>query len=129
MKELYVSFKKIRNIIEEAYPEEANPIDHKAMKILEEVDEAYEEHINQLPIYVSICERYGSPENHSYFRGVFNTLEHAIADALEHYNERAGKYYPKIYQDSFSGSPELVFDYAEYESKKIDIIRSREDES
>jgi len=130
MRELYVNYKKIREIIDETYEGEsapANPTGHKAMKILEVVDEAYAEHIEELPIYVTICERWGSDENHSYFRGTFRSLEHAVADALEHFDERGGKYYPKIYKDSFSGSPELVFDYGEYESKKIDIIRNRED--
>lgn len=130
MKELYLSHKEIKKVITETYEGESAPANvesHKAFKIQKIVLEAYEDHIKKLPVYVTICNRYGNDENHSYFRGIFRTLEEAIADALEHFQDRAGKYYPNIYEDTFEGSPKLVFNYGDYEAKKIEIIRNRKD--
>jgi len=125
---MYISYKKIKNIITEKFDgpvQPANIPNHKATKVLSEVNEAYEAHISDLSVFVTICRRWGEEESHTYLRGIFRTLEGAVADSLEHYQERGGKYYPEIYKDSFNGSPELVFDYGKYE-KSVLAIRNPE---
>lgn len=120
---MYVSFKNIKRIVEETYNNGestvANPTSHKTHRIMSEVNNAYEAHIGDLSVFVVLCYRYGEEEGHTYFRGIFRTLEAAIADSINHYQERGGKYYPKVYKDSFNGNPELVFDYGEYEKEMI----------
>lgn len=117
---MYISFKKIKDFLTSTKHDSMKVVD-----ILTEVDKAYDEAVQKLPIYVSLAQRYGSSEAHHYFRGVFRTLEEAIADAEKHYQDRAGKYYMKIYRDRFDGTPKLVFDQGEYEIAKTKL-RQRE---
>lgn len=129
-KSFYVPIGEIKKILneddEESVP--SNPLLRKSMKVLNVIDEHYEEHIKELPVYVSVAYRYGDREGHSYPCGVFRTLEAAIADAEEHRDYRGGKYEIVVYESDFSGNQEEVFCQSRYLTEVVKIRQSRRED-
>lgn len=125
---MYISNKELKRIINHWLdsPLSQNTIvSHITLDIWGYVKQSYVEDQKTLELYTVIAHRYGDEEGHTYLVGSFKTLGEAIAEAIDHRDNRGGKYNCNVYRDSFNGSPTLVFNYSDYENRLMEI-RSKE---